>query len=188
QGRITTGSTEDKERVEKTLEDSAYRLARAVVLYATDQENRTLANQYDLAISGWRRMRGETLIQRAGALASDAAGIAAGPDAALAAQYGIGAASATALETAIANYEASIAKPTDAIADRSAITATLPAKTREAGAKFAELEDLLPQFGGTPEGDLFLASYEAASQIIDAGHGPADDEEEDAEPDPAPEA
>jgi hypothetical protein len=53
------------------------------------------------------------------------------------------------------------------------LTGSLPAKSREAAALFAQLEDFLPQFGGSAEGSAFVAAYLESTWIIERGRGPA---------------
>lgn len=172
-----TGTTADKKREEQELEDEAHKLGRALVGYAKDQNDETLAAKYDIPVSSWRRLRDEALLQKARQLQEDANTVATGDDAATADQYGVNPAAVAALKSEADDYEAYIVAPQEAIADRSALTASLPVKSRVVRAKFDELEDFLPQFAGTPEGDAFVAAYLASTQIIDRGHGPKDDGE-----------
>jgi hypothetical protein len=53
------------------------------------------------------------------------------------------------------------------------LTGSLPTKSREAAALFAQLEDFLPQFGSTAEGFAFVAAYLESTMIIERGRGPA---------------
>ena len=173
-----TGVAADKDREETDLEDEAHKLARAIVRFAKDQDDETLAAKYDLPISSWRGMRDEALIQRARLLETDSGEVVAGPDSAAADGYGVTPAAVAALAQEADDYEAIIAAPDDAIADRGALTAALRPKSRQTRAKFDELEDFLPQFRGSPEGDEFVAQYIASTRIIDRGHGPGDDDDE----------
>ncbi|MEM7010241.1 MAG: hypothetical protein AAF585_02055 [Verrucomicrobiota bacterium] len=170
-----TGSAADKKREEKELEDEAFKLGRALVGYAKDESDETLAAKYDLPISSWRRLRDEALLQKARQLQEDANTVATGADAANADLYGVNPDAVALLTKEADDYEAFIVAPQEAIADRSAMTASLPAKSRAVRAKFDELEDYLPQFQGTANGDAFVAAYLASTQIIDRGHGPGGD-------------
>ncbi len=172
QSAPTTGVARDKRREEEELEDEAYALSRALVVYARDMENESLAAKYDLPISGWRRLRAEALLERVRLLEQDAGAIVAGDDSANAELYGINAAWLTKLKAEADSYEEFIVAPQAAISDRSVLTATLPAKSRETRAKFEQLEALVLQFGGTPDGDEFVAMFLSSGQIIDRGHGP----------------
>jgi len=176
-----TGSTADKRREEKELEDEAFKIARAVVNYAQDNNNEALAAKYDMPASGWRRMRDEALLQRARLLIADAGELASDAATTVAAgQFGITTAAVSDLEAEADDYAAIIAVPQDNIGDRSALTASLREKVRQVTRLFDQVADLIVQFGGTPEGDAFIAAYRASSQIIDRGHGPSP------EPPPAP--
>ena len=172
QSAPTTGSAADKRREERELEDEAHKVARALTSYARDQNDETLAAKYDVPRSSWRNMRDEALLQKAGQLRDDANTAVTGPDAANADQYGINPAAVASLSSEADDYEGFIVAPQDATADRSALTAALPVKSREVRAKFDELEDFLPQFRGTPAGDEFVDAYLASTQIVDRGHGP----------------
>ncbi|MBK1835132.1 hypothetical protein [Roseibacillus ishigakijimensis] len=65
QSAPTTGTTKDKAREKDELEQLAFRVARALVLFCKDKSDETMAARYDLPLSGWRRMRDEALLQRA---------------------------------------------------------------------------------------------------------------------------
>lgn len=178
-----TGNTAQKRKEEAELENAAYRLARAVVLYATDADDRALAGKYDLPVSSWRRLRDEALIQRARLLEADLEAIVAGADAATAAQYGIDAAAVTALKTEADDYQAQLVAPQQSISERKVLTETLPAQSRVVAAKFDEVGALVLQYETTPAGSAFVTAYKEAAQIIDRGHGPKPEDEE--EPPPA---
>ena len=162
-----------KRKEEKELEDAAHRLARAVVIFATDTGDIALAGRYDQPLTAWRALRDEVLLQRARLLAKEVAALAAGPQASAAADYGLSAASAAALDAEADDYAALIVAPQDALAARSTLTASLPEQARATSALFDQLEDLLPQFAVTPAGEAFVNAYLAAAPVIARGRGPA---------------
>jgi len=174
-----TGNTAQKRKEEADLEAAAYRMARTVVLYATDAENRALADKYDLPQRAWTRLRDEALIQRARLLEADMEAIVAGADAATAAQYGIDAAAVTALKTEADEYETQLVTPQQAVAERKVLTESLPAQSRVVLAKFDEVEALVLRYETTPAGSAFVTAYKEAAQIIDRGHGPKPEDEEE---------
>lgn len=176
----TTGTTADKAREEKELENEAYKLGRALVSYARDQANETLAAQFDRPISGWTRLADEALLQDARRLHADVDAIVNGTDALNAAEYGLDADALASLQKETDDFEGHIVAPQEAIANRSVLTDSLYPKSRQVRAKFTELDDFLPQFQVTPEGAAFVAAFQAVTQIIDRGHrsAPADGDEE----------
>ncbi len=168
-----TGSAADKRREEKELEEECYKVARAIVNFAHDTADETTAAKYDFPLSGWRRMRNETLIQRARLLEEDAKSLATGASSVMASQYGITPAAVAALKKEADEYETYLVAPQQGIAARSALTDSLPVRSREIAAIFDQIADLLPQFATTPAGESFVAAYQASSLILDRGHGPA---------------
>ncbi|MEY3894690.1 MAG: hypothetical protein RLZZ214_209 [Verrucomicrobiota bacterium] len=48
-----------------------------------------------------------------------------------------------------------------------------------------DLDDLVLQFGGSAAGDRFIQAWKKVRIIVDAGHGPGEEEDEDPAP-PAP--
>lgn len=185
QSILIRGNAKAKRKEEAELEEAAYRLARAVVLCATDLDDLALAGHYDQPITGWRKLRDEALLQRARRLEVDAGTLATGPDAATAEEYGITPASVAALKKEADDYAAVITQPQGAIDERVVLTQTLPAKSREVSAKFDEVADLILQFKAAPGGPEFIGRYLKASQIMDRGHGPRpEDPEGPADPEP----
>lgn len=180
QGQATTGSAADKRREEKELEDAAHELARLVVRCCRAAGDETGAATFDLPVSGWRRMRDETLLQTARLLEAKAALCAASPDGAA---YGITTARVAALKKEADDYEALIVAPDAAISARAAVTRTLRAAFQAFEARLEEVDDLMLPLRATAAGALMVAKYEQARSIVDRGHGPAED---DPPPPPTP--
>jgi hypothetical protein len=172
QSASIAGTTAAKRREEKELEDTGYNFGRLLVALATDRGDLTTAAKYDVPISNWRALRDEALLQRARLLHADGTALATGPNAAAANTYGITTASLALLKKETDDYAAFIVAPQDAIADRSALTESLPQLLRATSALFDQLEDFLPQFGTTPAGQSFLAAYRANASINQRGRGP----------------
>ncbi|MCX6857083.1 MAG: hypothetical protein NTV80_19500 [Verrucomicrobia bacterium] len=169
QGQSTTGSAADKRREEAELEDAAYELARLVVRCCRAEGDEAGAATYDLPISGWRRMRDETLLQTTRNLEAKAALCAASPNGA---NYGITAASVAALKKEADDYEKLIAAPDAAISGRAAVTRSQRGIFADFEARLEEIDDLLLPIRRTAAGALFYAKYEQARFITDRGHGP----------------
>ncbi len=173
QSAATTGTTADKLREEKELEDAAAAFAAALVTYAVDHGDLTLAHKYDGGLHSWRRLRDENLLQRAQLLLSDAAALLAadgGAAAPAAAEYNITPATLAALQKETADYAAWIIAPRETIAGRSVLTASLPQQSRAISQLFDQLEALLPQFANTPGGPAFAQSFLASSLVINRSH------------------
>ncbi len=174
QSAPTTGSTQDKKREEKELEDEAHKIGRAVTTYCTDTGDLTTAAKYDLPITSWRILRDEPLLQKARLLITDATALATGSDSLTVAGYGITPATIALLTQDADDYEKFIVAPQTAINERSILTASLRPQVRALSALFDQMDDLALQFKGTPAGDAFAAAWLASGQIIDRGHGPSD--------------
>ena len=175
QTRATTGTTEDKAREEKELEDICFALGNAMVDCCLDAGNAAGAAPFRLSITAWRELRDEILLQRAEDLASAiAAAIAA--DAPTATSYGLDTLSHSQLVKETADFRALIVAPDEAIGDRKSATAALNSKVRELLAAFASIDRLIVQYKKTPAGDAFVAAYFAARTIYDRGHSPGEDE------------
>lgn len=180
QGQSTTGNAADKRREEKELEDAAHELARLVVRCCRAAGDETGVATYDLPISGWRRMRDETLLQTARSLEAKAALCAAAPDGS---DYGITVAGVALLKKEADDYAAFIAAPDAAISGRAAVTRSLRAAFNDFEARLEEIDDLMLPQRKTAEGALFYAKYEQSRFITERGHGPG---EEEPPPPPAP--
>jgi hypothetical protein len=178
QTRDTTGTTEDKAREEKELEDICFTLGNALVDCCLDAGDATGAAPYDIPIYKWRILRDETLLQRADDLATAInARIAA--DAITASQYGLNAAAHSQLVKETNDYRAYIVAPDTAIGERATATRALRAKVKELLAAFEPIDRLIVQYKTTPAGETFVNTYFTARTIHDRGHGPGED-------DPAP--
>ena len=173
QGEATTGSAADKRREEKELEDAAHELARLVVRCCRAAGNEAAAATYDLPVSGWRRMRDETLLQTARSLELAATECAASPSGA---DYGITPARVAALKKEADDYDALVVAPDNAISGRAAISRSLRAAFADFENRLEEIDDLILPLRATAAGALFQAKYEEARKINDRGHGPRPEE------------
>lgn len=184
QGEATTGSAADKRREEKELEDAAHVLGRLVVRCCRAAGDEAGAATFDLPITGWRKMRDETLLQTARALETKATACAAMP---AGVQFGITAERVAALKKEADDYEALIVAPDSAISGRAAVTRQLRPAFNAFEARLEEIDDLMLTLRTTAAGALFVSKYEQARSINDRGHGPGEDEPEPPEP-PSPPA
>ncbi|MBL9131653.1 MAG: hypothetical protein JNG86_10665 [Verrucomicrobiaceae bacterium] len=181
QGLDPTGSATDKAREEKELEDAAHELGRLVVNACRDAGDEAGAATFDLPISGWRRMRDETLLQTARSLEAKAGQIATTPKGA---EYNITPAAVAALKKEADDYAALIVAPDDAIGGRAAVTKKIRPAFAAFEAKLQVIDDLILPLRRTEAGALFVAKYQEARTINDRGRRPDKDET----PPPAPPA
>lgn len=169
------GVTIQKRRERRELEEAAWVLGGAITAYAREDRNETLATRHHRSRSAWRRLRDQALLGAAGVLADDARALvdpaagAAPVTIALAAEYGIDPDSVAAFESERDDFRQWIAASTVARLDRRELGRRLIRIDRAIRQKFAQLESLLPLFGATPEGKVFLATYRASKQVIDRG-------------------
>lgn len=185
QTRSTTGSTEDKAREEKELEDICHMLGGAFATCCLDAGDATAAAPYDIPISSWRALRDEILLQRADDLANAiAAAIAA--DAVTTAAYGLDTLSHSQLVKEANDYRAYLVAPDTAIGERAATTRALKSKAKELLAAFEPIDRLILLYKKTPAGEAFVNAYTSSRIIYDRGHGPEEEEEEGGGGSPAP--
>lgn len=165
------GITRQKQKHEAALIDTSLALSRCLVVFCRDQRMESIGGRHDYTRRDWARARDEAKLGRARVLVADATELAAGPHAARAAEYGIHPESIARLAAAAAAYEAQIGAPQSAIQDRTVLTRNLPIHQKAVKAKFAELDDLAPQFATTPQGADFVAAFRASRRIVDRGKG-----------------
>ena len=168
----TTGSAADKAREERELEDAAHELGRLVVRCCRAAGDEAGAATYDLTISGWRKMRDETLLQTARALEAKAGSIAATP---AGADYGITPARVAALKKEADDYAALIVAPDEAISRRTATGQQVRAAYAAFDERLDEVADLMLPLRATAAGAALVAAFEQARTINDRGRRPGED-------------
>lgn len=171
----TTGTTDQKAAAEDALEDTVYPVARSLANFYKKTGDLTNLAKVNLRKSAIVRLRDADLTMKCTEI-RDLAQAAVGQPGAE--DRGIVAARVTALTTAINSFETLRNTPREAIADRSAMRREL--KTVVAGLMqdIADLDDLVLQFDTTEAGRHFIAAWKQARIIVDAGHGPGEEEEE----------
>ena len=169
----TSGTTDQKAVAEDALEDLAYAVARALANHfkkTGDLEKRAKVNVRKSAIV---RLRDTALTTRCTEIRDLAQAAVGTPGAA---DRGITAPRVTALTAAITEFERLRNSPRSAVADRSAMRREL--KTVVAGLMqdIADLDDLILQFPDSTATRTFIAAWKQARIIVDAGHGPGEEE------------
>ena len=165
------GPTEEKDREETELEDTASVLGQAMGLYHKDHGQETEAGEVDLTLTEWRKLRDQQLLAKSQLLIDRAAALASGDTAEEAAKYGITPAAVAALTKERKDYDEIVNAPDVAIAIRKALTRGLRPAFNATEAKFAELDRLILQFRTTPEGRAFVEAWKAARIVKDSGGG-----------------
>ncbi len=167
-----TGVTLSKADAETLLEDRAIAIAgplRYHFMKTADMENHAKVNYTDSGIRGLRQQLLITttrIIRDCGTLALTHADATA---------HGITTAKVTALTVAIDAFDALLAAPRTMIGDRSVFVRELVTDLAGCTAQLEMMDDLILAFAGTPAGDHFIAAWNQARIIVDAGGGPGED-------------
>ncbi len=171
-GADITGAAKDKAREKKELEDEAFELGSALTEWFLDQNDETSAEQVNLTISAWRKLRDHDLVGTAKLLRDLAQAVVSGAQSAAAATYGVTAAAVTALSAEIADYDAVLTAPQQKIAGKRAGTLQFRTRFNAMEAKFESLDRLIHKFSGTQAGRNLIAAYFASRINRDRGAGP----------------
>jgi hypothetical protein len=179
--KSTTGSAADKAREERELENEAHELGRLVVRCCRAAGDEAGAATYDMPISGWRKMRDETLLQTARALEAKAGAIAATP---AGVDYDITPTRVAKLKKEADDYDALIVAPDGAISHRAAAGQQLRGAYAALDERLQEVDDLMLPLRKTAAGAALVAAYLLARTIHDRGHGPGEEPEPPTPPTP----
>ena len=165
----STGVTDEKDLAETALEKTAHTLARALTIHFKKTGNLADRAKVNVSLTAVKKLRAQALVDFT-TLVRDL-GTAALTDAD-AAKRGVTAARVSALTGAIALFDGLKNQPRGNIVNRSTILREV--ETRVAGLMEdnADLDDLALQFDETEVGQQFIAAWQQAGVIVDAGHGP----------------
>lgn len=180
---LSTGATLDKAREELELEDLAHRVGQLLAAFARDSAHEDLAAQVDFSLSNWRKLRNETLLDRARIVRNQLQQTLAavipppvpppstvGPNPA---DYGLLPSLVTQLDKEIHDYELALTAPRQRISSKKALSEQLRPRFAEVEAAFSQLDTLIVGFNTTEPGRHLIAAYLAARTVVDAGHGPS---------------
>jgi len=160
----TTGITGAKKELQRQMIDMAMLVAGAAKAYASESENQDLKARVHLTESMFRGLRDDQRDDLAQGIHD-----AANDNLAALADYGIIAATLTALQTRIDAYRLAIPSPSVARSNRRSKTELLDVELKRANMICKErLDGLMEQFK-TLNPDFYNA-YHAARDIIDTGH------------------
>jgi hypothetical protein len=165
----TSGTSQEKDREETELEDAAYTLAQAAVLYYNDHQQETEATELDLEPSDWRALRDQQLLAKSQLVIDRASELTSATLAAEAAKYGITPAAVQNLIKERGDYAAIVGATDVAIAIRKALTQGFRPAFRVTEAKLAELDKLILQFRSTEEGKAMVSAWQAARATKNRG-------------------
>ena len=171
----TGGATDAKTLAETGLEDIAYLVARALAVHFKKTGDLDRRGKVDFSKSDLVRLRHRELIDQAAVIRTLAAAAVAEPGAA---GRGVTAARLATLTAAIATFTGLVNEPRGQIVNRSTLLKEVETDTAALLEDLRDLDDLALQFSGTLEGDRFVQAWKRARIIVDAGHGPGEEEEE----------
>lgn len=166
----TTGFTDTKADAEEILEERAYIMARALCVHFAKTGNLTDRARVDLTKTSFARLRDAALKTTCELIYNLAVTASGEPGAA---GRGITAPRITALEGALSDFSDKIAAPRGQIATRSAQKREVEMRVAGLMEMLSGLDDLILLYGDTEAGRAFIAAWQAARTIVDAGHGPA---------------
>ena len=177
-----TGTTEQQNAAETALEEGANALGHLLHLYYRQQGNLAKAGEWKLTKTQWREMPEPALLAKANALLAEADDLVANTPTAVA-PFGITPASVSAFTPLVEKYRQELGAPTDARADKKAMTAEMPQRYAELRTMLTDIDGMMSTLRDKSEAHrLMVDSYFAARRI--GGH-PGEDEENGATP-PAP--
>lgn len=160
-----TGIADDKEAVRTTLEEAVFTLSEPLSALAAAANNNTLLEEVTISRSGLDRLSAENL----DIWATRVAARAATNQTVLTGTYGISLAQVTAITTARTAFAPWINKPREATAERSGVTASIPALDRQGKTLLrAQLDPLMNRFRLT--NPTLYGGYRGARVIVDR-HG-----------------
>lgn len=166
QTAVTTGVTVDKRTFQDQMVSYALRVAGAVKAYASTAGNATLRNKADIKPSDFTHVRDDQRDDIAQGVHDDANGVLANL-----ADYGVTAATLSALQTRIDAYRDAIASPKMAQGERSMHTDLLKQEFARADVIVKErLDGLILQFEETSQ--PFVMAYQNARKTTDTGSTP----------------
>ena len=179
----TTGPASAKDLAETALEELAYPLARGLCVHFKKIGNLTDRAKVDFTKSAIVRLRDQAL-KTTCELIRDLADAARDDSGAMG--RGITAARVAEIGAAIAAFTNLMSAPRGQIVNRAVMIREIETRIAALIERLQDLDDLVLQYGETPAGRTFIAAWKQARIIVDAGHGPS--EEEPAPTPPAPPA
>lgn len=166
--QATGGAGDAKAEAEGKLEDSAHLMARACYNHFKKSGDFERAGKLNYTKSDIVKLRTQELVNTTTAIRDLASHAVTMPDAAA---RGINPVRIAALTQAITNYSAVMHIPRGQIVNRSTLGKEIETDTAALLEHIRDMDDLVIQFGGTTEGDRFVAAWKRARIIVDSGSG-----------------
>ncbi len=180
----TGGGGDEKASAESALVTAAYTLARACASYFRKIGDADRRGKVNFTRTDIVSLRDRDLIAQATAIRDIADAAVTQPGAA---DRGITTANIATLTSAITVFEAKLNMPRGQVVNRSTLLKEVAKDAATLLEDLSDLDDLIPQFASTPDGQRFAQAWKNARIIVDAGHGHSeDDDEEDPEGDAPP--
>ena len=178
----TGGAADAKASAEAPLEDITYITARALAVHFKKSGDLDRRGKVDFSKSEITKLRNRDLIAQATAIRDLATAALSETGAA---GRGVTAARVAILTAAITAFENLLNHPRSQIVNRSTLLKEVETDTAALLEDLRDLDDLVLQLEGSEAGARFLQAWKQARIIIDAGHGPGE-EDEPVSPPPAP--
>jgi hypothetical protein len=168
----TTGVAAGKDAFETVLEDRAFLLARAVFNHCRKTGDTVTAGRVNYTKPALQRLRDQDLLATTRDIRDAGQEKSTETDAA---KRGITTAAITGVTDAINDYAPVVNAPRSTTVSRSALLRELTTQVAACVDHIRSMDDLVIQLtgDGAPE---FIAGWKQARQVVDAGHGPGEDE------------
>lgn len=161
------GATDSKAVIESRLEDHTFRLARALAVYFKKKGDLTSRAHVDVSRTEIVQMRENDLVTKATTIRDLGAATLVDPESA---PNGINKERVEAVTKAIIEFKTALTQPRGQIVNRSTLLRELETDTASLLEQLRDLDDLVLQFDGRPNGDRFIEAWKKARVIVDRGH------------------
>ena len=155
-------------------EDAGYILAQALSNHFRKTDDLTNLAKVKVTKRGIQKLRDQDLVATLTDI-RDLGGLAATQTGA--AGRGVTAARLAKATTTLNRFKSLLSAPRRQVADRGALLRELKPCVAGMIEKLNGLDELVIQFDTTPEGRRFIDAWKIARVVVDAGHGPGEDEE-----------
>lgn len=163
------GGGDVKAAAETVLEDAAFLLTRALANHFKKTGDLDRYAKVNFTKSAIKKLRAQQLVAQTTAIRDVGTGAVAETDAA---NRGVTPANVAALTAAIDAYSFVMNKPRGDVVSLSTLLKEVETDTAALLDDLSDVDDLVPQFGGTDAGAMFVAAWKQARIIVDSGgHG-----------------
>ena len=176
------GYADAKDEAEGPLETLCYKSSRALSSHFKKSGDLTRLAKVNFKLGYYQKLRDQHLIAAATDLIAigTTASSETGAD-----KRGVTPALIAELQAARDKFASIDSAPRTGIVNRSTLLKDLDAKVAALMEKLDDLDDLVIQYDGTPAGRHFIAAWRQARLIVDSGHAPAADDDDDSDVPPA---